>query len=507
MKCKRILCVALTVLMAVSLLVLPAQAAAKPAFQWLADFAKREGEYDSANKIYVVSWYMDESEWDVISLEYDASDNTLYCVIFDKTAPTWYTALVLKPGLSAPYQVIVQNGNTYAAEYSVNPGSYTETTKLHYNQFYGDRAYQDQVDMKVNADVPDILESISNLMILSGSNYRLKDLGFSNFKRHFLHVESDPELVNEFHCGGNTLYRRRCLICGRERVYDQWESHIQGDFHWVLEPTCTEGGYGYYICSRCGAAMGGGGYLYHEELGHDWELTSLDEPINDETHVHGQFRCKRCGEEKADEYCAADFFKDMPARGSWAHTPIDWAFANEITAGTSATSFSPNKGCTRGQVVTFLWRAAGCPEPEKSKTSFTDLKPGAFYENAVAWAVENGITNGVTETAFGPDATCTRGQIVTFLWRFRESPASEGVQSAFTDLKPGAFYLDAVAWAVENSVTNGMTNTTFCPDLTCTRAQVVTFLYRAMRITKPEPENPIPTPTDPDMPVPVDPEP
>ena len=207
-------------------------------------------------------------------------------------------------------------------------------------------------------------------------------------------------------------------------------------------------------------------------------------------------------------------FTDVPT-GTYYEEAVSWAVENEITNGTAPGRFSPNKGCTRSQVVTFLWRAAGCPEPEKTDTSFTDVMYGAYYKNAVAWAVENGITNGLTETTFGPDATCTRGQIVTFLWRFKESPVSENAQSAFTDLKPNAFYLDAVAWAVENRVTNGMTDTTFCPDLTCTRAQVVTFLFRAMSITASDPENPdpadpehpIPTPTDPDMPIPENPTP
>ena len=135
-------------------------------------------------------------------------------------------------------------------------------------------------------------------------------------------------------------------------------------------------------------------------------------------------------------------------------------------------------------MVTFLWRAAGCPEPEKAETPFTDLKPGAFYGKAVAWAVEKGITKGTSDTTFSPDSPCNRGQIVTFLYRFKESPEVEEAENPFTDLKPGAFYEKAVAWAVASKVTNGMTATTFAPDGTCTRGQVVTFLYRAMDADK-----------------------
>ena len=176
-------------------------------------------------------------------------------------------------------------------------------------------------------------------------------------------------------------------------------------------------------------------------------------------------------------------FEDVQDASKFFFEPVYWAFNADpqITNGTDATHFSPEASCTRGQVVTFLWRAAGCPEPKNAKTAFTDLKPGAFYEKAVAWAVEQGITKGTSGTTFSPDATCTRGQIVTFLYRFKESPVVEKAKSPFTDLKPGAFYEDAVAWAVANKVTNGMTATTFVPDATCTRGQVVTFLYRAVK--------------------------
>ena len=134
--------------------------------------------------------------------------------------------------------------------------------------------------------------------------------------------------------------------------------------------------------------------------------------------------------------------------------------------------------------MTFLWRAAGCPEPESLETPFKDLKPGAFYEKAVAWAVEEQITAGTSATQFSPDSTCTRGQIVTFLWRFKGAPeaVSEGTQ--FVDLKPGAFYEKAVSWAAETNVTAGTDETHFSPDKTCTRAQVVTFLHRAQKDDK-----------------------
>ena len=172
-------------------------------------------------------------------------------------------------------------------------------------------------------------------------------------------------------------------------------------------------------------------------------------------------------------------FIDVPA-AAFYEDPVAWAVENEITKGVDESHFGPTKACTRGQVVTFLWRAAGCPAPAVTTAStFTDIKPGAFYELAVAWAVQQGITNGLSADKFGPDATCTRGQIVTFLWRFREKAEPESTKTAFTDVPDSAFYAKAVAWAVENGITNGLSNDKFGPGNVCTRGQVVTFLSRA----------------------------
>ena len=179
--------------------------------------------------------------------------------------------------------------------------------------------------------------------------------------------------------------------------------------------------------------------------------------------------------------CPGKVFADMPAKGHWAHDPIDWAISKNITNGTSATTFGPDEGCTRAQVVTFLWRAAGKPEPTSSVNPFADVKSGEYYYDAVLWAVEKGITNGTAATAFSPNATCTRAQIVTFLWRFAGKPTPVSQNNPFSDVKTSEYYGTAVLWAVENGITNGTSATTFSPNDTCTRAQVVTFLYRDMK--------------------------
>ena len=170
-----------------------------------------------------------------------------------------------------------------------------------------------------------------------------------------------------------------------------------------------------------------------------------------------------------------NFFYDVP-NDAFFYEAVKWAVKSGVTNGLSDTMFGPYESCTRAQIVTFLWRAAGSPEP-KTASSFTDVSASAYYAKAVAWAVENGITNGMTETTFAPDATCTRGQSVTFLHRALKGTASGSAN--FTDVKPDAFYADAINWAVANNVTNGTSNTTFSPNADCTRAEIVTFLYRA----------------------------
>ena len=171
-------------------------------------------------------------------------------------------------------------------------------------------------------------------------------------------------------------------------------------------------------------------------------------------------------------------FVDVP-EGSYYEEAVNWAVEKGITTGTDATHFSPNGICTRAQAVTFLWRAAGSPAAKSAVMPFTDVKAGSYYYDAVLWAVENGITKGTSDTMFSPDATCSRAQIVTFLWRSQKSPAA-GTANPFTDVKASAYYADAVLWAIKEDVTKGTTNTTFSPDANCTRAQIVTFIWRAL---------------------------
>ena len=168
-------------------------------------------------------------------------------------------------------------------------------------------------------------------------------------------------------------------------------------------------------------------------------------------------------------------FVDVPS-SAYYYDAVKWAAKKGITGGIGSGLFGPDQPCTRAHIVTFLWRAAGSPEP-KSTVSFADVPADSYYAKAVAWAVENGITLGTGDGTFSPNATCTRAQSVTFLYRALGTAPTTAI--GFTDVAANAFYTDAVAWAVENGVTNGTTDSTFSPDNGCTRAQIVTFLFRA----------------------------
>ena len=171
-----------------------------------------------------------------------------------------------------------------------------------------------------------------------------------------------------------------------------------------------------------------------------------------------------------------NFFYDVP-NNAYFYEAVKWAVENGITTGVGDNLFAPEQPCTRAQIVTFLWRAAGSPEPKGAASGMTDVVSGSYYEKAVAWAIENGITTGTTTSTFSPDATCTRAQAVTFLARALKAKAASAAE--FSDVPTGSYFADAVAWAAANGVTEGIGGGLFGSDNDCTRGQIVTFLYRA----------------------------
>ncbi len=190
--------------------------------------------------------------------------------------------------------------------------------------------------------------------------------------------------------------------------------------------------------------------------------------------------CKVCGDRQTVTAIGTKWvnpFGDVK-KNDFYYDAVLWAVNNGVTSGTSPTTFAPNETCTRGQVVTFLWRAAGSPTPKTSKNPFTDIHKKDYYYKAVLWAVEKGITDGYTKTTFAPERACTRGQVATFLYRAEGSPSVKDISNPFRDVKKNDFYYKAVLWAVKEGITKGTSKTTFGPNETCTRGQIATFLYR-----------------------------
>jgi len=254
----------------------------------------------------------------------------------------------------------------------------------------------------------------------------------------------------------------------------------------VTAPTCTEEGYTTHSCS-CGDS-------YTDSTvpaqGHKWDDGKVTTEPTTAAEGEKTFTCTVCKEtrtekidklpgDKPEEPKPVDNpFRDV-AESHYFFEPVMWAVEKGVTSGLSATEFGPAKGCTRAQVVTFLWRAAGKPAPVSSENPFKDIREGTYYYDAVLWAVENGVTSGLSADTFGPDANCNRGQIVTFLWRAKGKPAPANDANPFTDVSANAYYYDAVLWAVEKGITTGLSADSFGPNSTCTRGQIVTFLYRA----------------------------
>lgn len=260
---------------------------------------------------------------------------------------------------------------------------------------------------------------------------------------------------------------------------------------------CLTGGYtGDEVCTFCGKVFKQGSVIF--ALGHDPQPARVKAPTCNESGYTGDLICMRCGDMTqigntvaaaghkffggVCSVCGAKGAEAVPEfddvkPGAFYFDAVQWAVKNGITNGTGKSTFSPNDVCSRYQIVMFLWRAAGQPEA-KAAVSFADVKPGDIFYEAVQWAVERGITNGTSSTSFSPFAPCTRGQIVTFLYRSAGSPKVSGACD-FSDVSAGSFCRDAVIWASSEGITKGTSAGRFSPNEGCTRAQVVTFLYRA----------------------------
>ena len=273
--------------------------------------------------------------------------------------------------------------------------------------------------------------------------------------------------------------------------------------------TCTEDGNdAHYSCADCD--------LYYDAEdptvilaeapvkaaeGHAWDDGVVTKEPTTEAEGEKLFTCENCGETKTEaieKLIPENPFEDIEET-DWFRDPVLWAYANGITGGIAANLFGPHESCTRGQVVTFLWAAAGKPAPTADYNPFKDVAETDYFYKAVLWAVEKGITKGVAEDMFGPTQACTRGQIVTFLWASHNRPVPTLSENPFDDFDSSAYYYQPILWAVENEITTGIGAGKFGPESICTRCQIVTFLYKASMIEPEEPEAPE-VPEEPEVP-------
>lgn len=266
-----------------------------------------------------------------------------------------------------------------------------------------------------------------------------------------------------------------CRYCG-ESYADNYTEKLTHEYReTVVLPTCTEKGYTIYTCIHCQDSYRSD---FKSPTGHKYcmEITRLATGANTGEKT---YTCQNCGQEKKETLPRLNNpFRDVAA-GTYYYEPILWAANQGIAKGMTDVTFEPALECNRAQVVTFLWRAAGEPKATKRSCPFTDVEEGSYYYEAVLWAVEQNITKGMSQTTFGPNIECTRAHVVTFLWRAAGQPGATKGTCSFTDVIKGEFYYDAMLWAVEKNITNGMGNNCFEPNTICTRGQVVTFLYRS----------------------------
>ena len=499
---KRIISLTLALILLVGVLVVPVNAAsAKDVHNYLVEFAK-SGEYDSENQC----WFMEipinsDLDFGVYYLEQSKYiETSIYTNNFEVT---WRISSNPSPAYNAYILVYDEQGTKGGVALNAN---YNGSAFSTFKTFSGNTAIKSDMLSVLNELLPAVLE-VTRLLI-NDNDYTLKDLGMTGYKAcKYFHAFDKGQVTKWPTCVDPGTRTYTCRVCG---VTEDLEIPATGEHSWdqgtvIQEPSCTETGTKRFTCSSCGTTRD----ETVAALGHAWECTETLTPTVEREHGTALYTCKRCGETKEDKLCAGMIFTDMPKEKNWAHFPIDWAYFNGITNGFTATTFAPNNSCTRGEVMTFLWRVAGKPKPTSTTNPFTDVKSGKFYYKPVLWAVENNYTNGTSATTFEPGKVCNRAEVVTFLWKIAGKPAPKTTENPFEDVKPGKYYYKAVLWAVENGITKGTSDNTFSPLDNCTRAQVVTLLYNASKITPadPEPTEPDPTEPDPTEPTPSEPEP
>ena len=260
----------------------------------------------------------------------------------------------------------------------------------------------------------------------------------------------------------NPACKVHCYMKDEDLVNGKWVVSYEST---ITDPLGTNAKmiiYGPHDASKENAAM-----MKETTTYDDWRVTD------------GYRYIENCAKTYGNTFYATNVFSDVK-EGKFYEIPVAWAYGKGITSGKDDTHFAPNETCTRAQVVTFLWNAMGKPKATITTCPFVDVKPGKFYYDAMLWALQTGVTSGKDDTHFAPNETCTRAQVVTFLWNAMGKPNPTLTSCPFVDVKPGKFYYNAMLWALEKGITSGIDATHFGPNETCTRGQVVTFLYNTL---------------------------
>ena len=481
---KRIACLLLAAILLGAAAGLPASglfAAAADGTEAFADLANRiRSTGAQSGSGYLLSYDLDAESRELFAALYRPEQGVIeLSVTYDGYM---CASLTIPAALSTLYKVtssFQSAGGSARGTAWLDPAAYTGAEPPALSDYTGDEGFRQGVISILRRFLPHLVEELGVLLWADG--HLLSDLGFTGFTVHTKHLfRTEPDPDEPPTCTEDGFLRRTCVVCGtvsREPAPALGHDWDAGEI--TTAPTCISPGVRTFRCLRCAGTR-------TETLPangeHAWVRTALQDPSGEEVHCTGTFVCTVCGTEQTRTLCAADVFTDAPSPGSWAHAPVDWAYFHGITAGDSATKFRPDKVCTRGQTVTFLWRAAGKPEPTAEENPFRDVNPGDYYYKAVLWAVEQGITKGESKTRFAPAKVCTRAQVVTFLYRAHGSPPVEGT-NPFRDVSESDYFCKPVLWATQKGVTQGLSRTHFGPRVNCTRAQTVTFLYRAKDIT------------------------
>ena len=324
-----------------------------------------------------------------------------------------------------------------------------------------DSSFQDCANLTIHTDEGTYAQSYA------------ADKGISVSTEHSFEVT-----VVEVHCDYDGFTLHHCTECHLD-VYSNVQEALGHNYQLteVKEPTCTEAGFsGNTICVNCGKFAYDGFGDYIDPIGHSWSDWTVTVQPSAQANGEQSRVCGNCSETEV-QVIFNNPFTDVGENNRFKDS-ILWAYYEGITAGKTPTTFAPDNTVTRVQAVAFLWRAAGCPEPASEENPFTDVGDNNRFKDAILWAFHAGITSGKTATTFCPDDPCTRVQIVTFLYRFAGEPEVTGVKNPFEDLSEGNRFYEAILWAYANCITSGKTETAFDLHGSCTRAQIVTFLYR-----------------------------